>query len=76
MSELTQDSLDYTLVVAEYFLALRGSGLLLSPLDQELVAEWERRGIPVAIFCRGIRHGPSLPGGCDALLQAQDRLSP
>ncbi|MFT3914599.1 MAG: hypothetical protein QM704_10915 [Anaeromyxobacteraceae bacterium] len=57
MSELTQDSLDYTLVVAEYFLALRGSGLLLSPLDQELVAEWERRGIPVAIVCRGIRHG-------------------
>jgi hypothetical protein len=57
VSELPSSALDYGAVVAEYFLALRGVGLLLSPLDEELVAEWERRGIPVAVVCRGIRAG-------------------
>jgi hypothetical protein len=42
-------------VVAEYFLGLRGSGLMLSPLDEELVAAWERRGIPISVVCRGLR---------------------
>lgn len=57
MSELPPDALDYQAVVAEYFLALRGRGLMLSPLDQEMVAEWERRGMPVAVVCRGLRRG-------------------
>ena len=57
MSDLPSDALDYQAVVAEYFLALRGAGLLLSPLDQDLVAEWERRGLPVPIVCRGLRRG-------------------
>ena len=57
MSDLPAAALDYQAVVAEYFLGLRGSGLLLSPLDQELVAEWERRGLPVAVVCRGLRRG-------------------
>jgi hypothetical protein len=55
MSDLPSESLSYQSVVAEYFLALRGSGLMLSPLDQELAAEWERRGIPVAVVCRGLK---------------------
>ncbi len=57
MSDLPQDALSYQAVVAEYFLALRGAGLMLSPLDQDLVAEWERRGVPVAVVCRGLRRG-------------------
>jgi hypothetical protein len=57
MSDLPSDALSYQAVVAEYFLGQRGSGLLLSPLDQELVAEWERRGLPVAVVCRGLRRG-------------------
>jgi hypothetical protein len=57
MSDLPADEVGYQAVVAEYFLALRGAGLMLSPLDQELVAEWERRGLPVPVVCRGIRHG-------------------
>ncbi len=57
MSELPRDALSYQAVVAEYFLGLRGGGLMLSPLDQELVAEWERRGVPVAVVCRGLRRG-------------------
>jgi hypothetical protein len=57
VSEVAPESLDYALVVAEYFLGLRGAGLLLSPLDQELVSEWERRGLPASVVCRGLRHG-------------------
>jgi hypothetical protein len=57
MSDLPRESLDYQAVVAEYFLGLRGAGLMLSPLDQEVVADWERRGIPVAVVCRGLRRG-------------------
>jgi len=57
MSDLPPDSLSYQAVVAEYFLGLRGAGLMISPLDQELVAEWERRGLPVAVVCRGLRQG-------------------
>lgn len=57
MSELPSGALGYHAVVTEYFLALRGTGLLVSPLDEELVSEWERRGIPVAVVCRGLRRG-------------------
>jgi hypothetical protein len=57
MSDLPAESLGYQAVVAEFFLALRGAGLLLSPLDQDQVAEWERRGLPAPVVCRGIRRG-------------------
>jgi len=57
MSDLAPGDLSYQAVVAEYFLGLRGGGLMLSPLDQELVAEWERRGLPVAVVCRGLSRG-------------------
>lgn len=57
MSDLPSGALSYQAVAAEYFLGLRGAGLMISPLDQELVAEWERRGLPVAIVCLGLRRG-------------------
>jgi hypothetical protein len=57
MSELPQSALGYRAVVIEYFLGLRGAGLLVSPLDEEQVADWERRGVPVAVVCRGLRAG-------------------
>lgn len=57
MSDLPREALDYQAVVTEYFLGLRGSGLMLSPLDQDVLAEWERRGLPVAVVCRGLRRG-------------------
>lgn len=57
MSEIPQDQLSYRQLVAEYYLELRGAGLMLSPLDAEQVADWERRGIPVAVVCRGMRRG-------------------
>jgi hypothetical protein len=57
MSDLAPGDLSYQLVVAEYFLGLCGKGLMLSPLDRELVAEWERRGLPVAVVLRGLKFG-------------------
>jgi hypothetical protein len=57
VSELPASALRYETVVAEYFLGLRGSGLMLSPLDVEQVRAWERRGLPVAVVCRGLRRG-------------------
>jgi len=57
VSDLPAEALDYQAVVAEYFLALKGAGLMISPLDQDVVADWERRGLPVAIVCRGLRRG-------------------
>ncbi|HET9596074.1 MAG TPA: hypothetical protein VFP65_10860, partial [Anaeromyxobacteraceae bacterium] len=57
MSDLPASALTYRTVVAEYWLVLRGSGLMLSPLDEALVAGWEARGVPVAVVCRGLRRG-------------------
>ncbi|BDG08892.1 hypothetical protein [Anaeromyxobacter paludicola] len=55
MSDLPDSALGYATVVTEFFLALRGTGLLVSPLDLSLVAEWEARGVPVPVVCRGLR---------------------
>ena len=57
MSLIPSGELSYATLVSEFFLQLRGAGLLLSPLDQELVTGWERRGIPSAVVCRGLRRG-------------------
>ena len=57
MSLIPSGELSYAALVAEFFLQLRGAGILLSPLDQELVGEWERRGVPSAVVCRGLRLG-------------------
>jgi hypothetical protein len=57
LSHLPMESLSYERVVAEYFLALRGTGLMLSPLDAEQIRAWERRGLPVAVVCRGLHRG-------------------
>jgi hypothetical protein len=80
VSDLPLAALDYETVVAEYFLSLRGAGLMISPLDQEVVAGWERRGIPVAVVCRGLRRGiddlaarrPGAPRSIRALRLAVD----
>jgi hypothetical protein len=57
VSLIPSGELSYAALVSEFFLQLRGNGLLLSPLDLELVAEWERRGVPASVVCRGMRRG-------------------
>ncbi len=45
---------DFLTIVAAHFIKLRGRGTMLSPADLELLARWERRGIPAAAAARGI----------------------
>jgi hypothetical protein len=57
MSQIPAEHLSYQAIVAEYWLHLRGAGLMISPLDAEQIADWERRGLPVAVVCRGLKRG-------------------
>jgi hypothetical protein len=57
VSDLPAEALTYETLVAEYFLGLRGAGLMLSPLDVEQVRAWKLRGLPVPVVCRGLRFG-------------------
>jgi hypothetical protein len=54
MSLLPEDA-SYLEHVQAYFLAFRGDGVSLSPLDAALLSDWKQRGIPPQIVCRGIR---------------------
>ncbi|HEY3449475.1 MAG TPA: hypothetical protein VGK67_24185 [Myxococcales bacterium] len=54
MSLLPEDA-GYLEHVQAYFLAFRGDGVSLSPLDAELLADWMARGVPYPVVCRGIR---------------------
>lgn len=42
-------------LVADCFVAFRGSGVMLSPLDAALVSTWAERNVPFEIVARGIR---------------------
>ena len=42
-------------LVQDCFLAFRGAGLMLSPLDAELIDAWAADGVPVEVVARGIR---------------------
>jgi hypothetical protein len=54
VSLLPADEVTYLDCVAEFFLAQRGSGLMISSPDVELVRAYEGAGIPTAVLCRGI----------------------
>ena len=48
---------NYLVTVERFFLSLKDSGLALSATDYDLIQQWENRGIPVNIVCRGIENG-------------------
>ncbi len=54
MSLLPADA-NYLEHAQAFFLAFRGDGLALSPLDAQLLMEWYQRGIPYLVLCQGIR---------------------
>jgi hypothetical protein len=54
VSLLPADEVTYLDLVAEFFLAQRGTGLMISPPDVELVRAYEGAGIPTAVLCRGV----------------------
>lgn len=41
-------------LVQDYFLAVRGAGLMLSALDTELLTSWAHEGVPFEVVARGI----------------------
>ena len=48
---------NYLVTVEQFFLSLKDSGLALSATDYDLIQQWENRGIPVKVVCRGIENG-------------------
>ncbi len=54
MSLLPEDA-SFLEHVQAYFLAFRGDGVSLSPLDMQLLSDWRDRGIPHLVVCRAIR---------------------
>ncbi len=51
MSEIKSS---YLVSVQNYFLSLRGEGLMLSPKDYDMIMQWQGRGIPKEVIYRGI----------------------
>ncbi len=52
---LLPDDAPFLEYVQAYFLAFRGDGMSLSPLDMGLLCAWRDQGIPHSVVCRGIR---------------------
>ena len=48
---------DYLLTLEQFVLSFKESGLSLSAMDYDLIQQWEKRGIPVRVVCRGIETG-------------------
>ena len=48
---------NYLVTVEQFFLTLKDAGLSLSATDYDLIQQWEGRGIPVNVVCRGIENG-------------------
>jgi hypothetical protein len=48
---------NYLVTIEKFFLTLKGSGLALSAIDYDLIQQWEERGIPINVVCRGIENG-------------------
>jgi hypothetical protein len=51
---LLPESASFAELVQDYFLAVRGSGLMLSALDTELLTSWAEQGVPFEVVARGI----------------------
>jgi hypothetical protein len=51
---LLPESASFAELVQDYFLAMRGSGLMLSALDAELLTSWSEQGVPFEVVARGI----------------------
>ena len=54
---MSQEHQNYLVTVERFFLSLKDSGMALSATDYDLIQQWENRGIPVNVVCRGIENG-------------------
>jgi len=44
----------FTERLTDFFVELRGGGLMLSAIDQALVRRWEEEGLPLELVCRAL----------------------
>ena len=51
---LLPDGASFEELVQDYFLAVRGAGLMLSPLDAQLLSAWADAKVPFEVVARGI----------------------
>jgi hypothetical protein len=51
---LLPDGASFEELVQDYFLAVRGAGLMLSPLDTQLLTAWAEANVPFEVVARGI----------------------
>ena len=54
---MSEEPPNYLVTVEQFFLTLKDSGMALSATDYDLIQQWENRGIPVKVVCRGIENG-------------------
>ena len=54
---MNSENQNYLATVEQFFLTLKDSGLALSATDYDLIQQWESRGIPINVVCRGIKNG-------------------
>lgn len=52
---LLPETASFEELVQDCFLVHRGAGLMLSPLDVEVIGEWAESGVPFEVIGRGIR---------------------
>ena len=48
---------DYFVTIERFALSLNESGFSLSAMDYGLIEQWENRGVPAQVVCRGIETG-------------------
>ena len=48
---------DYFVTIEKFVLSFKESGLSLSATDYDLIQQWENRGVPASVICRGIEMG-------------------
>jgi hypothetical protein len=48
---------DYFVTIEQFVLSLKDSGFSLSATDYDLIEQWEHRGVPAKVVCRGIETG-------------------
>jgi hypothetical protein len=54
---MSEETPNYLVTIEQFFLSLKDSGMALSATDYDLIQQWENRGIPVNVVCRGIENG-------------------
>lgn len=72
---MSLESQNYLVTIEQFFLTLKDSGLALSATDYDLIQQWEGRGIPVNVVCRGIENGIDEFGKQNTRLSSRVSLS-